>query len=937
MEKDNKKIDYRSTVNLPKTAFPMRGNLPQREPETLKFWESIDLYNKIQQKNAKKEWFLLHDGPPYANGHIHMGTSLNKTLKDFVVKYKNMQGFRSPYVPGWDCHGLPVEHQLLKEMKKTKHDVELLDFRRKAARYALKWVNVQREEFKRLGIFAQWDKPYLTLNHEYEAKEVECFGKMFFDGYVYKGLKPIHWCYRCETALAEAEVEYQDKTSSSIYVKFKASDELSEKFGVQKASVLIWTTTPWTLPANMAVAVKSDFVYSAVKVGEEVYIIAKESLPRLTEELGWENPEIIGEIAGAQLEHLTARHPFIDRDSVVILADYVTLDQGTGCVHTAPGHGQDDYFSGLKYGLEVLSPVNEQGKFMAAVSDYEGKHVFQANQHIVDDLKKQNKLAGVSDIEHSYPHCWRCKAPVIFRATRQWFINVDHNELRSKTLKEIENVRWIPGFGENRIKSMVEQRPDWCISRQRLWGVPITLFTCAKCDTELLTPEILEKLVAKVHESGVDVWFEEETSELLPEGTTCPECGGTDFKKDFDILDVWFDSGMSHQSVLETRDNLKFPAELYLEGSDQHRGWFQSALLTAMSVAGRAPYKTVLTHGYTLDAKGVKESKSKGNVTSPLDITKQYGAEILRLWVSSVDYSSDVIISKEAFLQMADAYRKIRNTLRFLMGNLDDFDPATDAKSYDELTGIEQWALASVQKLVRDVTAAYDNFEFHKVHHLVYNFCTIQLSSFYLDILKDRLYTAAADSLERRSSQTVFHYLVKTLIRLLAPVLSFTAEEVWRICRKDDEPESVHLLDFPQINSEWDNAGLIEKWDRLIKIRGEAAKVIEGMRASKEIGNSLGCKIELFAESGELFEFLDGFKIDLAKIFIVSGLTLKKAEQGADEAGEGVVSAEGVTIKVSKADGEKCRRCWRHQKSVGLNSDHPEICEDCLKVVLSQT
>jgi len=935
MMENAEKIDYRNTVNLPRTSFPMRGNLPQREPEILKFWDEINLYDKIQHKNSKKDWFLLHDGPPYANGHIHMGTSLNKALKDFVVKYKSMQGYRSPYVPGWDCHGLPVEHQLLKEMRKTKHDVELLDFRRKAKDYALKWMNVQRDEFKRLGVFGRWDKPYLTIDHEYEAKEVECFGKMYLEGYIYKGLKPIHWCYSCETALAEAEVEYQLKTSASIYVKFQAEPGLNRKFGVDKSYMLIWTTTPWTLPANLAIAVKSEFIYAAVRVGEQIYIVAKETVERLTDELGWDKPVIVSEAAGAELEGLSARHPFIDRESRVILADYVVLDQGTGCVHTAPGHGQEDYFSGLRHGLEVLSPVNEQGKFTAAVADYQGRHVFEANELIVEDLEKRNMLAGRSEIEHSYPHCWRCKSPVIFRATRQWFINVDHKDLRSRTIKEIQNVRWVPAFGEKRITSMLQLRPDWCISRQRLWGVPITLFTCDNCDKELLTPAIIDKLVDRVLERGVDVWFEDDISELMPEGIVCPQCGGAKFSKETDILDVWFDSGLSHQAVLAVREELKFPCELYLEGSDQHRGWFQTSILTAMALADRPPFGTVLTHGYTLDEKGEKESKSKGNVTSPLDVIKQYGAEILRLWVSSVDYSSDVIITQEAFSQMADAYRKIRNTLRFLLGNLNDFEPATDTRDYHDLTEIEQWALACTQKLIAAVTEAYDNFQFHKVYHLVYSFCTIELSSFYLDILKDRLYTAAADSPERRSSQTVFHYLVRTLVGLMAPILSFTAEEVWRLFQTDRGPESVHLLDFPKVNPQWQNPELIHKWDRLMKIRAEAAKVIEGMRAAKEIGNSLECKIELLTESEEPFEFLKSFKIDLAKVFIVSELTLDKIEQAVDEAAENTITADGVLVRVSRVEGRKCRRCWRYQRSVGSSAEHPEICEDCLKVVSS--
>jgi len=916
MEKSEEKIDYSSTVNLPKTAFSMKGNLPQREPEMLKFWDQIGLYQKIQQKNAGGEWFLLHDGPPYANGHIHMGTTLNKVLKDFVVKYKNMRGFRSPYVPGWDCHGLPVEHQLLKEMKKTKHDVELLPFRSKAKEYALKWVNIQRGEFQRLGILGQWDKPYLTMNPAYEARELKCFGQLYFDGYIYKGLKPIHWCSSCETALAEAEVEYRDKTSDSIYVKFPAKEELSRKFGVEKAFVIIWTTTPWTLPANLAIALKPDFTYTAVKVGEEVYIAAKETLERLKSELGWENLEVVGECKGAELENLAARHPFIDRDSRIVLAE------------------QEDYFTALKYKIKVYSPVDSEGKFTSEVPQYEGEYVFDANTEIVEDLKQRNMLIGRNEIAHSYPHCWRCKKPVIFRATRQWFINVDHNGLRENTLEEIKKVRWIPGFGIKRITSMVSIRPDWCLSRQRLWGVPIPLLYCRQCGKELLTPQILEKVVSLVSKKGVDVWFEVDTADLLPENTSCGECGGTSFVKEMDILDVWFDSGVSHQSVLDISDNLKYPCELYLEGSDQHRGWFQTSILTAVSLTGTAPFQTVLTHGYTLDEKGEKESKSRGNVTSPLDIIKRYGAEILRLWVSSVDYSSDIAVSGEGFGQMADAYRKIRNTLRFLLGNLNDFDPEKNLKSYRELTEIDKWVLARTQELIRDVSEAYDNFEFHKVHHLIYNYCTVELSSFYLDILKDRLYTFAADSPERRSSQSVFYYLVETLSLLLAPLLSFTTEEVWQLCRRADDPESIHLADFPQVKPEWEDAGLTERWDRLKKIRAEAAKLIENMRARKQIGNSLECKIDLLTENEEQFEFLKSFNGELASIFIVSQINVEKVEKAVAEQENDTVVHDGTLIKVSPAEGEKCKRCWRFQTSTGADSQYPEICERCAKIVV---
>jgi len=913
----------------------MKANLPVKEKEILKFWEELGLYSRIQEKNAGGEWYLLHDGPPYANGDIHMGTALNKTLKDFVVKYKSMRGYRCPFVPGWDCHGLPIEHRLLRELHKTKHDVEVLDFRRKAKEFALKWLGVQREQFKRLGVLGEWEKPYVTMDPAYEAKEIEGFARLYADGYIYRGLKPVHWCIVCETALAEAELEYHDKESPSIYVKFKADERVNRLFGVENASVVIWTTTPWTLPANLAIAVHPDFQYSAVRVNGEALVLASETLPRVKEELGWGDYEVVATVNGPQLEGMNCDHPLADRKSRLILADFVTLDQGTGCVHTAPGHGQEDYEIAGKYDLEIYSPVDEQGRFTRDVRDFAGKQVFEANDLIVEQLRSRGLLLEATRVTHSYPHCWRCKSPVIFRATRQWFINVNHKDLRRRTLDLVKQVRWVPAFTEKRFLATVEGRPDWCLSRQRLWGVPIPVFYCTNCHSPFLTPEAADHLVALVRKHGVDIWFEKDVKELVPPGAKCTGCGGGEFEKETAILDVWFDSGTSHQGVLTQRNDQKYPAELYLEGSDQHRGWFQSSVLTAVALTNSPPFREVITTGWTLDEQREKESKSKGNITNPLEIVQKYGADVLRLWVSSVDYSSDMVVGMPIFEQMADAYRKIRNTLRFLLGNLYDFDEEKDAVAREEMPEVDRWALSRAQWLLDEVTRALEDFEFYRAYRRIHTFCTVDLSSFYLDILKDRLYTAGPSSRERRSSQTVFARTLRLLDLMLAPILSFTAEEVWANIRRKNDPQSVHLASWPELDDSARDRDLDERYERLNRVRSEVAKVIERERAQGTIGNSLEAKLVLYCADEELLDFLSSFGRNLQMLFIVSSVEVVNLGQKEPPAEAKATEIEGLFIGIGEAPGRKCSRCWKYSETVGESVHHPEMCGDCVKVLVT--
>ncbi|MTI81359.1 MAG: isoleucine--tRNA ligase [Firmicutes bacterium] len=922
-------MDYGKTLNLPKTDFPMRGNLPNREPETLKWWEEIDIYKELQKKNEGKQKFILHDGPPYANGHIHLGHTLNKILKDMIVKYRSMAGYDAPYVPGWDTHGLPIEQQVIKNQKINRHELDPVDFRKKCKDYALKFVDIQREEFKRLGVRGDWENPYFTLLPKYEAKQIRVFGEMAKAGYIYKGLKPVYWCADCETALAEAEVEYADKTSPSIYVKFPIKD--GKGLLPEDASVVIWTTTPWTLPGNVAITLHPELDYVLVQVGDEKQLLAKELLKNYLETTGLETGQVLKEIKGEQIERVVCQHPFMDRESLVILGDHVTTETGTGCVHTAPGHGEEDFQVGKKYDLPVISPVNNSGVFTTEAGKFQGMKIWDANKPIIEELEELGMLVHLGKIKHSYPHCWRCKDPVFFRATEQWFASVEG--FRQKALEAIRNkVQWIPSWGEDRIYNMVEGRGDWCISRQRVWGVPIPIFYCKDCGEELINEETIAHLEKIFAIEGSDAWFAKEVNELMPEGLKC-KCGATEFDKEKDIMDVWFDSGSSHMGVLnqpELWPDLQWPADLYLEGSDQHRGWFNSSLSTAIAVTGEPPYKAVLTHGFVVDEKGRKMSKSLGNVVDPLKVIKQMGADILRLWVSSADYRGDLAVSNSIIKQLTEAYRKIRNTSRFLLGNLKDYDPKVNSVAYDELLELDRWALVRLQRLTDKVIKAYENYEFHVVYHAVHNFCVTDMSNRYLDIIKDRLYTSVTESKERRAAQTVLYQVLDTLVRLLTPVLAFTSEEIYQHMPKPDgSPISVQLLDMPKVNEEYMDIDLEQKWDRLMQVRAEVLKHLETARKEKFIGNSLEAAVQVYANE-ELYQFLQQWESDLAELFITSQAFLNNGLPSDMTTSETV---PGLAVKVEKTTGEKCERCWMYHEQVGENTDHPALCPRCAEVV----
>ncbi|MCX6355477.1 MAG: isoleucine--tRNA ligase [Candidatus Aureabacteria bacterium] len=921
------KKEYKATLNLPKTSFPMKASLNTREPLLLENWAKEDLYGKMVSLRKGREKFVLHDGPPYANGDIHMGHALNKTLKDIVVKYKTMRGFQSPYVPGWDCHGLPVEHQLFRELGIGKHQIDRRVFREKARDYALRYVSVQREQFKRLGIFADWGNPYLTLDPAYQAKIVECFGKLYLDGYIYRGLRPIHWCATCETALAEAEVEYDEHRSPSIYVAFSVVSGLDKAFpGLGEAELLIWTTTPWTLPANRAVAVRPEFEYSAVRVGARILIIAKELLDRVMADIGVKEFGIVGSCRGKALEKLRVRHPLVERESPIVFSEHVTLDQGTGCVHIAPGHGDEDYQVGRRYGLDVFAPVNEKGEFTKEAGIFAGLKVEDANGKIIEHLRSRGTLLASREVVHSYPHCWRCKNPIIFRATTQWFLGVDRKGLRERALAIIKSVQWIPERGQNRIGSMIENRPDWCLSRQRLWGVPLPILYCEACGEAIVTEGTLQLIRSAVAERGADVWFIEPAEAFIPHGFACPSCGGKEFRKEEDIIDVWFDSGISHQAVLAARAELGYPCALYLEGSDQHRGWFQTSLLTSIALRGDAPFSAVLTHGFIMDGEGKKMSKSAGNVIAPQGIIDRYGADILRLWVASVDYSVDVRISEEILDHLVDAYRRIRNTLRFLLGNLYDFSPERDSVPCDRMEEIDRWILSRTERLLAVVTNAYERYDFCEVYHQIYNFCAVDLSSLYLDILKDRLYTRAAASPERRSAQTAMKRILDILVKICAPILAFTAEDAWReIPGRPENQVSIHLSDWPIRDDHCVSEALEGEWEKLLEVRSEVSKALEVARQGGAIGNSLGARVTISCAEGDLLLLLEEKEEMLADLFIVSQVTV----QAVPKAREG----EQLSVTVLNAEGKKCGRCWRYSTSVGGNGDHPTICSRCVEVV----
>ncbi|MBI5590967.1 MAG: isoleucine--tRNA ligase [Deltaproteobacteria bacterium] len=928
-------MDYKKTLNLPATDFPMKASLAQREPAQIKQWDETRLYDAIRKASKGREQFILHDGPPYANGHIHIGTALNKILKDIVVRSRQMAGFDAPYVPGWDCHGLPIEHNVDKELGDKKKDMSQADIRRQCRVYAEKFIDIQREEFKRLGVMGEWDDPYLTMNYTYEAIiATECL-KFAQTNNLFRSKKPIHWCCQCQTALAEAEIEYHDESSPSVFVKFQLQADLGlEVPGLSGETVyiVIWTTTPWTLPANLAIALHPDFVYAAVKVSDkEVFILAREMVESCMKTFGISDYTILAEIPSRKLENLKCRHPFYERDSLVILGNHVTLEAGTGCVHTAPGHGREDYEVGMQYGLETYSPVDDHGCFTPDVAYFSGQFVFKANAPIIEKLRETGSLVEQETLQHSYPHCWRCKKPVIFRATPQWFISMDKTGLRKQALEEIERVKWIPSWGRDRIHGMIENRPDWCVSRQRAWGVPIAVFCCESCDQILISPEIMDHIFELFKTYGADVWFEKTVEELLPKGSVCKACGNATFTKETDILDVWFDSGVSHAAVLEHRPYLRWPADLYLEGSDQHRGWFHSALLTAVGTRGRAPYQAVLTHGFVVDASGKKMSKSVGNVIAPKKVVDKYGAEILRLWVSASDYRDDIRISDNILNQLSDAYRRIRNTCRFMLGNLHDFDPESDAMPFDVMTRMDRYILHRLQKLADKTQKAYATYDFHIVHHALYNFCTVDLSAFYLDVLKDRLYTSPAKSQERRCAQTVMYAVLDALVRLMAPILPFTAEEIWRFMPTVHEKEaSIHLAIYPAIKPQWVDAALAEEWQTLLAIRSEVTRALEEARVQKQIGHPLDARI-LISAGDALYRLLLSYQEDLRPLFIVSQVVLLESQP----LSPAYVSQEiaGLSIQVSPAEGAKCERCWVYDPGVGSNSEHATLCPRCLAAI----
>ncbi|WP_345821404.1 isoleucine--tRNA ligase [Bacillus pumilus] len=907
-------MNYKDTLLMPKTEFPMRGNLPNKEPEIQEEWAEKDIYQMVLERTKERPTFILHDGPPYANGDIHMGHALNKILKDFIVRFKSMNGFHAPYVPGWDTHGLPIETALTKNKKVKRKEMSTAEFRKLCEEYAWKQIEGQRNQFKRLGVRADWDNPYVTLKPEYEAQQILVFGEMAKRGYIYKGLKPVNWSPSSESALAEAEIEYKDKRSPSIYVSFKVKDgkgvlENGEQF-------IIWTTTPWTLPANLGICVHPNLEYSVLQVGAERYVVASELVEQVAKTLGFEEYEVVKTLKGKELDTIVAEHPIYGRDSLVMLGDHVTTDAGTGCVHTAPGHGEDDFIVSMKYGLDVLCPVDEKGVMTEEAPGFEGLFYEDANKAITEQLEAKGALKKLDFITHSYPHDWRTKKPTIYRATAQWFASI--KDFREALLDNIKETKWVPAWGETRLFNMVRDRGDWCISRQRVWGVPIPVFY-AENGEPIITDETIQHVSQLFREHGSNIWFEKEAKELLPEGFTHPGSPNGEFTKEQDIMDVWFDSGSSHQAVLEERDDLVRPADLYLEGSDQYRGWFNSSLSTAVAVTGKAPYKGVLSHGFTLDKEGRKMSKSLGNTIDPTKVAKQLGAEILRLWVSSVNYQADHPVSDDILKQVAEVYRKIRNTFRFLHGNLFDFNPAVNAVPVEELREVDQYILIKLNKLIDKVKKAYDDYEFAIVYHAIHNFCTIELSSFYLDFAKDVVYIEHADHPDRRSMQTVFYETLMALVKLTAPILPHTADELWSHLSFVEEP-SVQLTDMPEGVTVPQAEATEVKFDRFMEVRDDVLKALEIARNEKVIGRSLEANVTLYATE-EVKNLLASIKEDVKQLFIISELTVED-EQNAD------VSAPGYTsgrILVQKAEGELCERSRIISKDVGANPKYPTL------------
>ena len=917
--------DYNLTLNLPKTDFPMRAGLPQSEPKTLERWNEENIYEKLMEKNEGKPLYVLHDGPPYANGDIHLGHALNKILKDFIVRYKNMAGFKSPYVPGWDTHGLPTELKARAEAGiSSSAEISVLELRKLCEKFVRGYINDQRSQFKRLGIIGEWENPYITLDPEYEAEQIRVFAEMADKGYIYKGLKPVYWCPECKTALAEAEIEYAEDTCHSIYVKFRVTDDLGKfsAMGIDpsKVSFVIWTTTTWTLPANLAICVGPRYEYSVIKCGEEYYVMATDLYEKAMAEAELTDYEVVGTIKGAELEYMKTRHPFLDRESLLIVGEHVTLESGTGCVHTAPGHGVDDYNVCQNYPeIPTICPVDADGVLTEEAGQFAGLKTDDANKKIAAYLEETGALFALKKIIHQYPHCWRCKTPILFRATDQWFCSVD--DFKDKAVDAINTVEWIPAWGKDRITSMVRERKDWCISRQRKWGVPIPIFYCADCGEPLVDKEAMLAVADLFEKEGSNAWFTHEADDILAAGTKCAKCGGTHFEKEKDIMDVWFDSGSSHRSVCKHRPYLGYPVDLYLEGNDQYRGWFQSSLLTSVATEGIAPYRTVLTHGMILDMERRKMSKSLGNGISPKEVIEQYGADVLRLWVASSDYQSDVSISRDILKQMSEAYRKIRNTARYILGNLNDFDPKKDMVDPDEFLPIDKWAMVKLNELIDTVVKAYDGFEFHQVYHNVHKFCVVDMSNFYLDVLKDRLYTEKAESKARRAAQTAMYYILDALTRMMAPILAYTADEIWRFMPHDASVDAENVLfnEMPKPVGLKVEEGFTARWDRIHALRDTVKKSLEPVIKDKIVKSSLETCVTLKA-SGEELGFLNEVLPELKTVFIVSDVK--------------VVGSDGeLSVEVAKAEGEKCERCWAFSTTVGESHEHPTLCARCASIL----
>ncbi len=927
-------MNYNETLNLPKTEFPMRAGLPAREPEFLARWEADNQYQRLMKHNEGKPLFVLHDGPPYANGDIHIGHALNKTLKDFIVRYKNMTGYQSPFVPGWDTHGLPTELAARKKAGITaESNISDLELRHICRDTALGYIDVQRESFKRLGVIAEWDKPYITLNKEFEEEQIKVFATMANKGYIYKGLKPVYWCADCNTALAEAEIEYAEDPCHSIYVKFKVTDDLGGKLealgaDLSKTYFVIWTTTTWTLPANVAICVGPNYEYSLLKANGEYYVMATDLAGAAMDDAGITDYETVGIIRGRELEYMKTQHPFIDRTSLVIVGDHVTLESGTGCVHTAPGHGVDDFVVCRKYPeIPMVVPVDAQGRLTEEAGQFAGLKTDDANKPIAEHLDKIGALFALKKIKHQYPHCWRCHNPVIFRATSQWFCSVD--DFKEDAVKAAEEVKWFPEWGKDRLQSMVQERADWCISRQRKWGVPIPVVYCQDCGKEIIDNDLMMKVSEIFGKEGSDAWYAHEADYFLPDGFKCPHCGSDKgFDKESDIMDVWFDSGSSHAAVCKNRPYLKYPADVYLEGADQYRGWFQSSLLTAVAGGQRAPYEQIITHGWTVDGEGKKMSKSLGNGIDPQDIIKKYGADILRLWVASADYHADIRISPEILKQISDNYRKLRNTARYCIGNLYDFNPDKDILDNNDLEELDKYALMKLDEVIKTARKAYEEYDYHTAVYALHNFCVVEMSNFYFDVLKDRLYTSAPDSKSRRAAQTVLYKVLDALTLLLTPILAYTADEIWLAMPHESSKNSESPLfnEIPEADYIEADENFIAKWERIHEVRTDVQKALELARNEKTIGKPLEAQVTLYAE-GELYEFLKSVEGALPEIFITSAVKVENGNEGMKG------DVDGLYVSVSKAEGEKCERCWKFSDTVGSNPEHPTLCAHCAEVM----